>query len=560
MHYPRIPRAYWSDRLRMARAMGLNAISTYVFWNVHEPSPGQYDFQDGKDVAAYVHEAGEAGLDVLLRPGPYVCAEWDFGGLPAWLLVEESNQIRSNSESYMRAVRTWLRRLGAELAPLQASRGGPIIAVQLENEYGAFGSDAAYLRALRTALNEAGFDSPLFTIDQPGDLAAGSLPDVPIGVTFAPGDPSGVFEQFRNVRADAPLFAGEYWAGWFDHWGEPHARRDLAQQESDLTWMLAQGAHVNIYMFHGGTNFGFQNGANSADSQPYQPTTTSYDYDAALDEAGRPTEKYYAFREVISRATGETALPVPPAPRTIEIAEFALKDRASLWHALGDVTESEVPLSMEALGQSFGYMLYRTRVSGPVNAMLQLEDLRDYALVVLDGAVVANLDRRLCQSSTRIVLPDGAATLDILVENGGRINYGPDLPFERKGIGRVLLGDRELRDWQIFSILLNDLSGLSFTSDRTAHPAFYRGEFILESPADSFFDVSDLGKGVLWINGHNAGRFWNIGPQETLYVPGVWMQRGVNEAIVLDLFARRRPPVLRGMRDQRFRKEALHGA
>src|SRR5579872_3461847 len=329
LHYPRIPPEYWRDRLRMARAMGLNAISTYVFWNRHEPEPGRFDFTGENDVASFIRLAQEEDLRVVLRPGPYVCAEWDFGGLPAWLLRDGPIPIRSTHEKFMTPVRSWLARLGETLAPLQQARGGPIIAVQLENEYGAFTSDRAYLLALRAALTDAGFgESPLFTIDQPGDLAAGSLDDVPIAVTFAPGNPAHIFERLHALRPDAPLLTGEYWAGWFDHWGEYREPLDRTVQEHDLEWMLARGASVNVYMFHGGTNFGFWNGANSDREHPYQTTTTSYDYEAALDEAGRPTPKYYAFRDVIERATKTAARPVPPSPRTIDVAEFELADAA----------------------------------------------------------------------------------------------------------------------------------------------------------------------------------------------------------------------------------------
>lgn len=551
MHYPRIPREYWRDRLRMARAMGLDTTSTYVFWNCHERSPGRFDFAGGNDVAAYVRIAREEGLAVILRPGPYVCAEWDFGGLPAWLLRERV-PIRTRDEAYMQPVRAWLRRLGEELAPLQQTYGGPIVAVQLENEYGAFGNEREYLRALKGALVDAGFGaSPFFTIDQPKDLAAGCLDELPIAATFAPGDPAKEFEHVRALRSQAPLSCGEYWAGWFDHWGEPHHRLDAAQQARDLQWMLREGCSVNVYMFHGGTNFGFWNGANSSESHPYQPDTTSYDYDAALDEAGRPTEKYFLFREVIARETGVAPPPVPPAPQTIAVAEFALSDSCMLLDAqLGQPVESDLPQTMEALGQSFGYVLYRTMLSGPVDGELEIDAVRDYAVVALDGAFAATLDRRLGESRVRIRSSSARVRLDILVENGGRINYGPDLPFERKGITRaVRLDGCELRGWHIYPLPFDDVCGLAFRPGEAAAPALYRGRMHVEGPSDTFIDVSALGKGALWINGRNAGRFWNIGPQSALYVPGVWLHPGENDVVALDLLPRaeRGTPVLRGI-------------
>lgn len=551
LHYPRIPREYWRDRLRMARAMGLDTVSTYVFWNRHEPRPGTYDFSGENDVAEFVRSTQREGLDVILRPGPYVCAEWDFGGLPAWLLADDV-PIRTSHESYMRPVRAWLRRLGMELAPLQRAHGGPIIAVQLENEYGAFGSDRGYLRALREALTDAGFaDSPLFTIDQPADLAAGSLDDVPIAATFAPGDPAHQFESVRALRSQAPLFCGEYWAGWFDHWGEPHHRLDDAQQARDLDWMLSEGCSVNIYMFHGGTNFGFWNGANSSQSHPYEPTTTSYDYDAALDEAGRPTEKFRLFREVIASHTSVALPPVPPAPQTIDVPAFTLAESCALFDsALGEPVLSESPQPMEALGQQFGYILYRTMLDGPAQGDLEIEELHDYAVIAIDGEVAGHADRRLGQSHMIIATHSARSRLDILVENGGRINYGPDLRFERKGITKaVRFNGRELRGWQIFPLPFDQLQTAAFAHKGGAGPAFHRGIMHVEEPRDTFLDVSALGKGALWVNGRNAGRFWNIGPQRSLYVPGVWLRTGNNEVTVFDLFEHDVPPRLAAVRD-----------
>lgn len=554
MHYTRIPRAYWRDRLRMARAMGLNAVSTYVFWNRHEPYPGRYDFDGENDVAAYVKIAQEEDLAVVLRPGPYVCAEWDFGGLPAWLLREREPRIRTASAAFMDPVRRWFQRLGEELASLQHSRGGPIAAVQLENEYGAFGSDREYLRSLRAALIDAGFgESPLFTIDQPADLPAGQLDGVSLAVTFAPGNAQQAFESLKDVRAQAPFLVGEYWAGWFDHWGEARARVELSQQVRDLEWMLSSGASVNVYMFHGGTNFGFWNGANSGRSHPYQPTTTSYDYEAALDEAGRPTQKYVAFREAIARATNRVSPEVPASPPCIEIGEFELTSTAPLDAELvraasrGNRIASKNPQPMEALGQNLGFILYRTRLDTPADGDLTIEAFRDYALVMLDGAVLGYVDRR-APAPLRVPSARPGATLDILVENCGRINYGPDLPFERKGIeGAVRLDERELQDWEIISLPLDDPDGLDFQEGTPGVPAFYRGTFDVRQPGDTFLDTSDLGKGVLWVNGHNAGRFWNEGPQRRLYVPGVWLRRGRNTAIVFDIYRRIGLPKLRGV-------------
>jgi beta-galactosidase len=535
MHYARIPPAYWRARLRMARAMGIDAVSTYVFWNRHESERGSFDFSGENDVAAYVRIAHEEGLEVILRPGPYVCAEWDFGGLPAWLL-RDGARVRTGDEKFVEAARAWLRRLGEELAPLQHSRGGPIFAVQLENEYGAFGGDGAYLRELRGMLIEAGFgESAFYTIDQPGDLARGALDDLPIAATFGPGDPAGCLTQLRALRPAQRLLCGEYWAGWFDHWGEPHQTRDDDVQVRDLEWMLAQGASVNIYMLHGGTNFGFWNGANGDEKIVYQPTTTSYDYGAAIDEAGRPRRKYFAFRDAIAKITGRTPPDVPSRPRTIEIPEFVLNESLPLYAALGEPVRSERPMPMELLGQSFGFVLYRTQIPQACEAVLTVDELHDFATILLDGRVIGYLDRGRGESQIEIRAPRGAV-LDIFVENCGRINYGPLLSNERKGITRcVTLGGDELRGWRVFSVPMQSLPRGPYSNGRVSAPAFYRGSFTLNDPGDTFLDLCGATKGVVWVNGRAAGRYWNIGPQRTLYVPGVWLRSGENEVTVFEV-------------------------
>jgi beta-galactosidase len=544
LHYPRIPPEYWQARLAMARAMGLNAVSTYMFWNCHEQRPGTFDFTGPYDVAAFIRLAQTQELDVIVRPGPYVCAEWEYGGLPAWLLKNGKLAVRSLDERYTDPVRRWLFRLGEELHPYLRSRGGPIVAVQLENEYGAYGSDTAYLLWLQETLREAGFTGvPFYTIDQPSDLARGSLSALPIAVTFAPGDPGVQFEVLRKLRPDGPLLCGEYWAGWFDHWGEPHARLDDALQTADLDWMLAAGVSVNIYMFHGGTNFGFWNGANAFEPSPYQPTTTSYDYQAALDEAGRPTQKYAAFRECITRNTGNAPPAVPATPELIGFAPFSLDRYAPLPDLLGPSVESERLMTMEELDQAFGFILYRMSVDARARTLLHIEGVRDYATIMLDGRTVAHLDRRL--NETDALLPAGSqnATLDILVENCGQINYGPAFSDDCKGIiGEVSIDGRTPARWKIFSLAFDTFPDVPWRRERTRGPALYGGTLHLETPGDAFFDVTDIGKGVLWINGRNAGRCWNIGPQTCLYVPGVWLRPGDNDVAVFDVFDRAESP------------------
>ncbi len=556
MHYARIPRAYWRDRLQKARAMGLNTISTYVFWNLHEPKPGVYNFIGQLDVAEFIREAQQEGLYVILRPGPYVCSEWDLGGLPSWLLTDPTIRLRSNQDDSLGPAEKWLKRLGKELAPLQITRGGPIIAVQVENEYGSFGDDRAYMSRIRDMIVEAGFDGAiLYTADGPSELPRGALPGLPAAVNFGPGDAESAFEALHKFRPSGPLMAGEYWDGWFDHWGEAHNVTDAKQQARELNWMLSHGYSVNLYMFEGGTSFGFMAGANYG--KAYQPDTTSYDYDAPLNEAGRPTPKYFLFRDVIARHLhGASLPPIPSAIPVIQVPAFKLTDSASLWSNLGQPIRSAQPEPMETLGQAYGYILYRTHVSGPTKGMLGINDVRDYAAVFVNENSVGKVDRRLHQDQIPIQIPAGSNTLDILVENLGRINFGPRISEDRKGIiGSVTLDGCVLSGWETYLLPMKDHTSLAFRTAPAQAPAFYRGTFHLTRTGDTFLDVSKLGVGVVWLNGHNLGRFWNIGPQQTLYVPGIWLKKGRNEVIVFDIqndsdasIAGLRAPVLNHLR------------
>jgi beta-galactosidase len=549
MHYARIPREYWHDRLRKARAMGLNTISTYVFWNLHELTPGHFEFSGRHDIAAYVRAAQEEGLFVILRPGPYVCAEWELGGYPAWLLADTAIVLRSTDPKFTKPAELWLDRLGRELSPLLATRGGPIIAVQVENEYGSFDDDKQYLHWQLEALRHAGFgDALLYTADGDVQLPKGTLPELPAVVNFGPGEADSAFARLHDFRSDEPLMSGEYWAGWFDQWGRPYHDTDAEQQTRELEWMLSRGYSVNMYMFHGGTTFGFMNGANgSPGANDYWPQTSSYDYDAALDESGRPTPKYYAFRDVIARHRASDSLPpVPVSPPPIELPAFTLDQVAPLSTMLRDGVEMERPRSMEELGQSYGYILYRTHIASDDGgeSQLAIDDVRDYARIYLNDSLVGTLDRRLGQSGLPIRVPKGGARLDILVENMGRINFTKALRSERKGIAHtVTLDGRELTRWTVFPLPFDSLGGIPFhdaSHDGARGPALYRGTFIVEHPGDTFLDMRGWGKGTVWVNGHHLGRFWEIGPQQTLYVPAPWLRAGRNEVTVFDLDLPRR--------------------
>ncbi|MGH7524206.1 MAG: glycoside hydrolase family 35 protein [Gemmatimonadales bacterium] len=547
MHYARIPREYWRARLRMARAMGLNTISTYVFWNLHEPRPGQYVFSGQNDVAEYIRIAQQEGLKVILRPGPYVCAEWDLGGYPAWLLADSSMILRSTQPQFTRAAARWLDRLGHELAPLLASHGGPIIAVQVENEYGSFDHDTTYMAWQRDALRHAGFGSVrLYTADGDVQLHDGTLPDLPAVVNFGTGEADSAFARLARFEPGQPLMSGEYWAGWFDQWGGHHAHTDAARQAAELDWMLGHGYSVNLYMFHGGTTFGFMNGAN-IDRGRYHPQTTSYDYDAALDESGRPTPKYQLFREVIAKYAGPPP-PVPATDSTIAVDPFRVMPSVSLWSALGQSVHADLPAAMETYAQAYGYILYRTHPRWTAHGLLSLRGVRDYAQVYIDANLVATLDRRLGQDSATIPVPAGASVLDILVENGGRVNFTKALRGERKGItGPALYNGKSITGWDVFPLPMSTTPNPHSGQVISTGPAFYRGEFTVTRPGDTFLDTRGWGKGAVWVNGHALGRFWDIGPQETLYLPGAWLKRGKNQVVVWDMLA---PAVhvMRGLR------------
>jgi beta-galactosidase len=548
MHFQRIPREYWHDRLLKARAMGLNTITSYVFWNAIEARPGQFDFSGRNDVAAFVRMAQEEGLNVILRPGPYVCAEWEAGGLPAWLFADPSLHVRTQDPRFLKAVEAYFQQLGQQVAPLMAAQGGPIVAVQVENEYGSFGNDRVYMEQIHQALARAGLGTALmFTSDGSDELVNDALPGVLAVVNFAPGEARSAFGKLAAFRPGQPLMAGEYWAGWFDQWGSKHASTDGAAQAKELAWMLGQGYSVNLYMFEGGTSFGFMNGANfqSGPADHYAPQTTGYDYDAALDEAGRPTAKFAQFRDVIAKATGTNPPPLPAPTPFMSLPSFVLEQSASLWDNLPEPIAIDQPQSMERFGQDYGYILYRTRLDGPQHGQLYLGDVRDYATVYVDRRPVGSVDRRLKQVAVQLDVGPGAHTLDVLVENTGRINYGPHLTDGRAGlVDPVLLNGDALHGWQVYPLPMRTPAELrGWTAASVPGPAFHRGHFKVNQPADTYLDVSAFGKGFAWIGQHPLGRAWSIGPQRSLYVPAPWIEHGDNSVVVFDLETRQQPSV-----------------
>jgi beta-galactosidase len=541
LHYFRVLPELWEDRLIKLKAMGLNTVETYVAWNLHEPQPGNFNFEGRLNLVEFINLAASHGLYVIIRPGPYICSEWDFGGLPAWLLKEPGMRLRCAYPPFLRAVDRYFKALLPRLAPLQISRGGPIIAFQVENEYGSYGNDKEYLKFLEKELLARDIDSLLFTSDGPTDemLQYGTLPHVLKTANFgSKAEPA--FAKLREYQPKGPLMCTEFWNGWFDHWGETHHRRTPQEAAAELDQILALGGSVNLYMFHGGSNFGFMNGANEGAGHPYQPTVSSYDSDAPLDEAGDPTPKFYAFREVLSRYAPLAELVIPPPAPKAALAPLQLTESSGLFEALENLTApvvSPVPVPMEQLGQSYGFILYRTQVSGPREAVpLTIARLGDRAQIFVNGQAVGVLEREFPDRTLALSIPPAGITLDILVENQGRINFGPHL-FDPKGIsGGVLLGQQYLYNWKIFTLPLDNLAKLPFAAGVTGQgPRFFRGRFEVEEAQDTFLTLPGWDKGVCWVNRFNLGRYWKRGPQKSLYLPAPLLKIGSNEIIIFEL-------------------------
>ena len=546
IHYFRVHPELWDDRLDKAVAFGLNCVETYIPWNFCEPERGRFDLTGNADFGAFLDKVQAHGLYAIVRPGPYICSEWENGGFPAYLAAIPGLELRRYNEPYLAEVRRYFAAILPGLVSRQYTHGGPLLMLQVENEYGSYGHDKRYLRFLADLMREAGVDVPLFTSDGGGDhfLEGGTLPDCLKTVNFG-SRPERAFGALKRFQPDGPEMCMEFWNGWFDHWGEKHHVR-IAGNSPDgaaevFETMLKRGASVNFYMFHGGTNFGFTNGANGNPGSPYAPTVTSYDYDCPLSEAGDPTEKFRACQAVIRRyADSRNIRDIAPsrkiAPPPVRLtASVPVRDALE---ALGDISGTAVtPPDMDALGQTFGFIHYRKHLDGPLDhAPLRLLKVHDYAQVWLDGKYLGSRyrDTEGREPFTVDVPPEGAE-LELLVENCGRINYGPYLGQDRKGIaGSVLIELQMQFDWAYRTLPMRDVSQLKFGAFQDAPATFHRGEFELAETADTFLARPGV-KGVVWINGFNLGRYWNVGPQETLYVPSPVLKTGRNEIVVLEL-------------------------
>lgn len=535
VHYFRNLPETWPDIFEKLRAMGCNCVETYCAWNMHEPKPGTFDFTGRLDIVRFIKEAEKAGLMVIVRPGPYICAEWEFGGLPWWIQKEEGLEIRCRNEVYIRYFDRYLDELLGRVRPLLCTNGGPVILLQCENEYGYYGDDREYLSYLRDGYRRRGIDVPLFTSDGGSEdslldgTVEGCLPTLNFG--------SRVEENFKvhdRLFPDCPKVCMEMWDGWFDAWGdEKHHTTDPQVYAGVVRDMLKKGS-LNIYMFIGGTNFGFTSGANHYEK--FAPDVTSYDYDALLTECGDVTEKYKAVREVIREATGKELPPIPKDREKKAYGKVALTRSAGLLSnldALSSPIHSDVPRAMEEYGIGYGYIAYRTVLNRDYrDAKLSFESLGDRAQVLVNGKLqgIAYLN----DSLEVTVNAKKGDVLTILVENMGRANFGPKM-MRKKGLpGRVLLGGKIHFSWDVYPLPMTDLSGLSFGGDEAEAPAFYEGAFTVEEPADTFLRTDSFKKGFVVLNGFNLGRYWEVGPQKTLYVPGPLLKKGENTLLLFE--------------------------
>ncbi|KAI4905305.1 hypothetical protein NFI96_022730, partial [Prochilodus magdalenae] len=546
IHYFRVPRAYWRDRLLKLKACGLNTLTTYVPWNLHEPEKGVYCFKNELDLEAYIQLAADLDLLVILRPGPYICAEWDLGGLPSWLLRDKNMKLRTTYSGFTTAVNSYFDKLIPRVAPLQFKRGGPIIAVQVENEYGSYARDEQYLTFIKEALLSRGITELLLTSDNHEGLKCGGVEGVLQTVNLQKLS-YGAIQYLADLQPQKPLLVMEYWCGWYDVWGGSHHVFPAPDMIAVLKELLDRGVSINLYMFHGGTSFGFMSGA--IDFGSYKPQINSYDYDAPLSESGDYTNKYYLLRNLLRSFQNEELPPLPAVQGTQMYEPVVLSEHISLWESLQCADRpftSDDPANMENLpvshnhGQSYGYTLYETTIyrGGALNSR---NHVRDRALVFVDKHFIGVLDYR--HQELTVPHSERERILSLLVENCGRVNYGPALDEQRKGlVGDITLNHTPLKKFTMYSLdmthdFIKRLQSLKWKSrgQNPWYPAFFRGCLIVEGqPSDTFIKLPGWCKGVVIVNEQNLGRHWSVGPQNTLYLPGSWLKSGENQLIVFE--------------------------
>jgi len=554
VHYPRIPKPYWEHRIKMCKALGMNTLCLYVFWNIHEPQQDKFDFTGNNDVAAFCRLAKKNGMYVIVRPGPYVCAEWEMGGLPWWLLKKEDIRLREQDPFFMERVKLFEEKVGEQLAPLTIQKGGPIIMIQVENEYGSYGEDKPYVSAIRDCLRSIyGKEITLFQCDWASNFEKNGLDDLVWTMNFGTG--ANIDQQFRRLkelRPNAPLMCSEFWSGWFDKWGARHETRTAKDMVDGMDEMLSKGISFSLYMTHGGTSFGHWAGANSPG---FAPDVTSYDYDAPINEYGHATDKFYELRTMMQKYANKTLPAVPKAPAAlISFPQVSLTEYAPLNYGIDKMEQHQEVKTFEEMDMGWGIMTYKTLLPQiPAGSTLTLNNGHDYSQVYLNGLFIGKIDR--VKNEKSIILPEveDNSTLEIVVEGMGRINFGRAIK-DYKGITSNVtisakVGSHEvtynLKDWTIstipddYAVAVNALKRMKEGTKIPAAPitkaGYYRGSFNLQKVGDTFLNMERWGKGQVYVNGYAIGRFWRIGPQQTLYVPGCWLKKGQNEVIVLDV-------------------------
>ncbi len=556
LHYPRIPRPYWDNRIKMCKALGMNTVCLYVFWNIHEQQEGQFDFTGNNDVAEFCRLCQKNGMYVIVRPGPYVCAEWEMGGLPWWLLKKKDIRLREQDPYFMQRVEIFEKEVGKQLAPLTIQNGGPIIMVQVENEYGSYGVDKAYVGAIRDIVRKSGFDKvSLFQCDWSSNFLNNGLDDLTWTMNFGTG--ANIDDQFAplgQVRPDAPKMCSEFWSGWFDKWGANHETRPAEDMIANIDEMLSKNISFSLYMTHGGTSWGHWAGANSPG---FAPDVTSYDYDAPISESGQTTDKYWKLRKAMEKyADGGKLAKVPATIKSMNVPAFEFTEVAPLFSNLPEAKSENGIKTMEDYDQGFGSILYRTTLPEiPAGTTIKVKDAHDYAQIFIDGTYIGKLDRRNGEKELELPACKKGARLDILVEAMGRINFGRAIK-DYKGItdkvevsfdtdGNTCTYD--LKKWTVYNIndtysfyknmTFRKLASSKDVKDEKGQrqPGVYRATFNLKKTNDTFLNFETFGKGLVYVNGIALGRIWEIGPQQTLYVPGCWLKKGQNEVIVFDV-------------------------
>ena len=548
LHYPRIPRAYWEHRIKQCKALGMNTICLYVFWNFHEEKPGEFDFTGQKDLAEFCRLCQKNDMYVILRPGPYVCAEWEMGGLPWWLLKKKDIRLREDDPYFLERVAIFEKEVANQVAGLTIQKGGPIIMVQVENEYGSYGESKEYVAKIRDIVRENFGDVTLFQCDWASNFQLNALDDLVWTMNFGTG--ANIDEQFaplKKVRPDSPLMCSEFWSGWFDKWGANHETRAADDMIAGIDEMLSKGISFSLYMTHGGTNWGHWAGANSPG---FAPDVTSYDYDAPISESGKITPKYEKLRETLAKyMDGKKQAKVPDDIPTISVPAFEFTEVAPLFANLPEPKSDDTIRTMEEYDQGFGSILYRTTLPKiDRSATLTVAEAHDYAQIFIDGKYIGKLDRRNGEKQLDIPACAEGAQLDILVEAMGRINFGRAIKdfkgitekVELKNGGRTT----ELKGWKVYNLedRYEGYKGLKFEPLKSVKdaqgqrvPGCYRATFHVEKPGDTFLNFETWGKGLVYVNGYGIGRIWEIGPQQTLYVPGCWLKEGENEILVFDI-------------------------